>query len=55
MITLELEIRQAAAVREALLETTKMFTYDPACTPERVIEIRKAITDLDEAISKHVL
>ena len=50
-----MDTRQAAAVRQALFESTKGFTYDPISTPTRVTEIRDVIRDLDEAISKHVL
>jgi len=50
MIKVEMELRQAAAVRAALFECTKMFTYDEKCTPERVTEIRQVITELDKQI-----
>ena len=54
-ISINMDTRQAAAVRQALFESTKGFTYDPISTPTRVTEIRDVIRDLDEAISKHVL
>ena len=50
MIKVEMELRQAAAVREALFETTKAFTYDEKCTPTRVNEIRQVIVELDNQI-----
>jgi len=50
MIKVEMELRQAAAVRAALFECTKMFTYDEKCTPERVTEIRQVIAELDKQI-----
>jgi hypothetical protein len=50
MIKVEMELRQAAAVREALFETTKAFTYDEKCTPERVTKIRQVIVELDNQI-----
>jgi len=50
VIKIEMELRQAAAVRAALFETTKAFTYDEKCTPERVTEIRQVIAELDNQI-----
>ena len=50
MIKVEMEVRQAAAIRQALFETTKMFTYDPSCVPPRVTEIRQVIAELDKQI-----
>ena len=46
-------IRSAAAVRQALFESQKGYTDGPAC-PERVLEIRQVISDLDSAISSVV-
>jgi flagellar biosynthesis/type III secretory pathway protein FliH len=46
-VTIKMDPRQAAAVRQALFESTKGFTYDPSCTPARVIDIRTVITDID--------
>ena len=46
-------IRSAAAVRQALFESQKGYTNSPAC-PERVLEIRQVITDLDDSISSVV-
>ena len=45
-----MELQQAAAVREALFETTKAFTYDVKCTPSRVNSIRNVIVELDNQI-----
>ena len=50
-ITITLELRQAAAVRQALFESTKGFTSDPTCVPPRVVDIRKVIEDLDTGIT----
>ena len=50
-VTIKTDVRSAAAVRQALFEATKGYTYDPVCVPERVVDIRKVILDLDEAIS----
>ncbi len=52
MINIELELRQAAAVREALFRSTSQDSYE--FPSQRTIEIRKAIVILDEEISKKV-
>ena len=49
-----MDVRQAAAVRQALFQETKGYTYDSTCVPPRVIDIRKVIVDLDEAIGSVV-
>ena len=46
-VTIKMDARQAAAVRQALFEATKGFTYDPTCVPERVVDIRLVIQDID--------
>ena len=46
-VTIKMDARQAAAVRQALFESTKGFTYDSSCTPARVVDIRSVITDID--------
>ena len=40
--------RQGGAVRQSLFTDTKQYTYDPKSTPERVVDIRKVILDIDE-------
>ena len=52
MINIELELRQAAAVREALFRSTSQDSYE--FPSQRTIEIREAIVILDEQISKKV-
>ena len=52
MINIELELRQAAAVREALFRSTSQYSYE--FPSQRTIEIREAIVILDEEISKKV-
>lgn len=47
-ITITMDVRQAAAVRQSLFTDTKEYTYDPKSTPERVVDIRKVILDIDE-------
>ena len=54
MIKVEMEVRQAAAVRAALFEATKSFTYDPTCVPLRVSSIREVIVELDKQIEENL-
>ena len=52
MISLSLDVKSAAAVRQVLFDEQKLYTYDPASVPLRIIEIRNVINDLDEQIEK---
>ena len=47
-VTIELDIRVAAAVRETLFRTTKQDSYE--FPSERTLDIRSAIVALDEQI-----
>lgn len=51
-VTLEMSVYQAAAVRESLFSDTKVYTYDPKSTPQRVIELRAAIIDIDSQLEE---
>ena len=51
-VTVTLELRQAAAVRDALFRSTAQDSYE--FPSQRTIEIREAIVILDEEISKQV-
>ena len=50
MITISMDVRTAAAVRQSLFTDTRMYTYDPKSVPPRVSDIRSVIQDLDEQI-----
>ena len=52
MITINLELRQAAAVRDALFRSTAQDSYE--FPSQRTIEVREAIRILDEEIGKVV-
>ena len=52
-VTIEIPLRAAAAVRQVLFDAQKGYTYSDAC-PQRVFEIREAITNLDDSISSVV-
>ena len=50
MINLELNLQQAAVVRQALFMKQKGYTLDPTCTPARIIDVRSIIGTLDKMI-----
>jgi len=54
MITLNMDVKTAAAVRHALFQDTRIYTYDPTCTPARVTELRNVIVDIDEQIEEEL-
>jgi len=47
-VTLKMDVRTAAAVRQVLFEAQRGYSYEHV--PERVIEIRTVIRDLDADI-----
>jgi hypothetical protein len=49
-VTLNLDARAAAAVRQVLFEAQKGYTYDEVSVPPRVTDIRGVIQQLDENI-----
>ena len=49
-VTIELDVRSAAAVRQVLFESQKGYTADIATTPTRIFELREVIADLDDSI-----
>ena len=53
-VSIELDVRSAAAVRHVLFEAQKGYTSDIVSTPPRIFELREVIADLDDAISQVV-
>ena len=49
-VTLKLDARAAAAVRQVLFDAQKGYTYDEVSVPPRVTDIRGVIRQLDENI-----
>ena len=47
-VTLKMDVRTAAAVRQVLFESQRGYSYEHV--PERVVEIRTVIQDLDADI-----
>jgi hypothetical protein len=49
-VTIKLDARAAAAVRQVLFDSQKGYTYDEMSVPPRVVDIRNVIQDLDDSI-----
>ena len=46
-VTIKMDARSAAAVRQVLFEAQKGYTYDEVSVPPRIAEIRAVIQDID--------
>ena len=53
-VTIKMDARSAAAVRQILFEAQKGYTYDEVSVPPRINDIRSVIVDLDEKIGSIV-
>lgn len=53
-VTIKIDTRQAAAVRQILFDAQKGYTYDQVSVPPRIADVRSVIRTLDEEISKKV-
>ena len=53
-VTIKMDIRSAAAVRQILFESQKGYTYDEVSVPPRISDIRSVIASLDEKIGEQV-
>ena len=49
-VTLKLDARAAAAVRQVLFDAQRGYTYDEVSIPPRIVDIRLAIQQLDDNI-----
>jgi hypothetical protein len=49
-VTLKLDVRVAAAVRQVLFDAQRGYTYDEVSIPPRVVDIREVIQQLDDSI-----
>jgi hypothetical protein len=49
-VTLKLDARAAAAVRQVLFDAQKGYTYDEISVPPRVADIRSVIQSIDDSI-----
>jgi len=53
-VTIKMDVRSAAAVRQLLFEHQKGYTYDEGSVPPRITDIRLVIIDLDEKIESAI-
>ena len=49
-VTVKMDARSAAAVRQVLFESQKGYTYDQASVPPRIADIRSVIQSIDDNI-----
>ena len=49
-VTIKMDVRSAAAVRQLLFEHQRGYTYNEGSVPPRITDIRSVIVDLDEKI-----
>ena len=49
-VTIKMDVRSAAAVRQLLFEHQRGYTYNENSVPPRISDIRSVIVDLDEKI-----
>ena len=53
-VTVKMDARSAAAVRQVLFEAQKGYTYDEVSVPPRISDVREVIQKLDDGISSVV-
>jgi len=49
-VTLKVDARAAAAIRQVLFDAQKGYTYDEVSIPPRIVDIRSTIQQLDDSI-----
>ena len=49
-VTIKMDARAAAAIRQVLFDAQKGYTYDEVSIPPRVTDIRSVIQDIDNSI-----
>jgi hypothetical protein len=49
-VTIKMDARTAAVVRQVLFDAQKGYTYNEASVPPRVVDIRSVIQDIDDNI-----
>jgi len=49
-VTIKMDVRTAAAVRQILFENQKGYTYNEVSVPPRISNIRAVIQELDDEI-----
>ena len=49
-VTIKMDARCAAAVRQILFEAQQGYTYDEVSVPPRISDIRTVIQDIDDSL-----
>ena len=49
-VTVKMDARAAAAVRQVLFDAQKGYTYDQVSVPPRISDIRSVIQNIDDSI-----
>ena len=53
-VTIKMDVRAAAAVRQILFDSQKGYTYDEISVPPRISDIRRVIQELDDKIESSI-
>jgi hypothetical protein len=53
-VSITIDVRSAAAVRQVLFDSQKGYTYDEVSVPPRIVDIRGVIQQLDDSIGSAV-
>ena len=53
-VTIKMDVRCAAAVRQILFENQRGYTYNETSVPPRIVDIRKVIQELDNKIGEAI-
>lgn len=49
-VSIKMDVRSAAAVRQVLFDAQRGYTYDEVSIPPRIVDIRSVIRDIDDNI-----
>ncbi|NBO99077.1 MAG: hypothetical protein EBU90_02975 [Proteobacteria bacterium] len=49
-VSIKVDVRAAAAVRQVLFDAQRGYTYDEVSVPPRIADIRSVVQQLDESI-----
>ena len=49
-VTVKMDARAAAAVRQVLFEAQRGYTYDEVSVPPRIVDIRSVIQSIDDSL-----
>jgi hypothetical protein len=53
-VSIKIDVRAAAAVRQILFDAQKGYTYDEGSVPPRIVDIRSVIADIDLKIEEQI-